>query len=194
MKFTDETKEDKFNDGKWFDYGVHKVQLGLFELGGTDEGEKEYIEITVMDPEDGDRTDTARVWFTSEAAANYSFSVLRQIYVHNAPKDKKDAARDTFDAIPDTEKLVELLNEKLIGKEAWFSKYPSPTRTYLAADGTTKKSIDKNVYGYEPKPKPELLPKEDEVAEVDVDKPITAADLGGEEVTGDAAKNIPKDW
>jgi hypothetical protein len=196
MKLSDENKKvSEFNDSQWFGYGVHKVQLGLFELGGTEEGEKEYIEITVMDPEDGEITDTARVWFTTEAAANYSFNALRQIYVHNAPEKAKDAARDTFDAIPDTEKLVELLNEKLIGKEAWFTKYPSPTRTYVNQTGETKKSIDKNVLGYEPKLKPELLPKTDEVIDdIDIDKPITAADLGGEEAKGDAAAGIPKGW
>lgn len=186
MKFTDDTKQDNFNN-QYFDYGVHRVLLGQFELGGTEPGEKEYIEITVMDPDDGEITDTARVWFTTEKAANYSFNVLRQLYVHNAPANAKDKARDTFDAIPDTKKAVELLNEKLIGKEAWFSKYPSPTRTYEAADGTIKKSIDKNVYGYEPKPRPELLPQSLRGDDV-------VADMGGEEATGDAAANVPKDW
>lgn len=183
MKFTDETKEEKTN--KYFDYGVHRVLLGQFELGGEGEGEKEYIEITVMHPDDGDITDTARVWFTTDKAANYSFNVLRQIYVHNAPKNAKDKARETFDAIPDTAKAVELLNEKLIGKEAWFSKYPSPTRTYTAQDGTIKKSVDKNVYGYEPKARPELLPENQS------DSPLE----GAEDVTGtEAAENIPSDW
>jgi hypothetical protein len=185
MKFTDENKkETEFNDN-YFKYGVHKVKLGQFELGGTEEGEKEYLEITVIDPDDGELTDTARVWFTTEAAINYSFNTMRQIYVHNAPEKAKDAARDTFDEITDTEQLLKLLNEKLIGGEAWFSKYPSATRTYVNSSGETKKSIDKNIYGYEPKPKPELLPKEGE------ETPLNGKDASGD---ADVAGGIPKDW
>lgn len=189
MKFNDTTKEVREpNSGNYFDYGVHRVQLGLFELGGTGEGEKEYIEVTVIDPEDGERTDTVRLWFSTDKAANYSFNTLRQIAVHNAPEDKKDAARDAMDAVEDTAALEALLNEKLIGGECWYTKYQDPQRTYQAQDGSTRRSVNKNIYGYEPKLRPELMPKDqDQITTDNVDKIFP----GAEDVT---PKNVPDSW
>jgi hypothetical protein len=188
VKFTDDNKQVKEFENNWLDFGVHEVIIGLVELGQTDAGQ-EYLEITVIGP--NDEEDTARVWFTTDKAANYSFNVMRQIYVHNAPEAKKDQARQTFDKVADTQQLEELM-QKLVGKgKCWFSKYPSPTRTYTAQDGTVKKSIDKNVYGYKPKEHPELLPKDSEAAKKDG---VTIEDLGGEPATGDAAANIPEEW
>lgn len=192
MKFTDENKAVKeFSENNWLGFGVHKVQLALFEQGFTDddpENGKEFVEISVLGP--NEEEDTARVWFTTDKAANYSFNVLRQIYVHNAPEDKKDAARDTIDAVKSTEELVAVLNEKLIGGEAWFTKYPDPTRTYQAADGSTRQSINKNVYGYKPNLREDLMPKDDQVTKSNVDKIFP----GNEKVDGDAAGGIPKSW
>jgi hypothetical protein len=187
MKLNDENKTVKeFTGGNWLGFGVHKVQIGMIELGETDAG-KEYVEITVLGP--NEEEDTARVWFTSDKAANYSFNVLRQIYVHNAPEEAKDKARDTMDAVASTEELVKVLNEKLIGAECWFTKYPDPTRTYQAADGSVKHSINKNVYGYEPKPHPELL--SDDTQEITKDN-IDQVFPGNKRE--DAAGGIPKAW
>lgn len=189
MKFNDETKAVKeFSDSNWLGFGVHKVQIAAVGLGTTD-SDKEYVEIEVVG-ENGEE-DTARVWFTSDKAANYSFNVLRQIYVHNAPEEKKDAARDTMDACKSTEELVDRLQEKLLGGECWFSKYPDPSRTYQAADGTTKQSINKNVYGYQPKERPELLPKEDGGTG---NSAVDQAFPGASPANGDAAGGIPKQW
>src|SRR5579872_1659397 len=158
MKFSEENKQvSDFSNSNWLPFGVSKVKIGMIDLGGTREGEKEYIEVTLLG--ENDEEETARVWFTTDNAANYSFNTLRQIYVHNAPEDKKDVARDTFDKVKDTEDVVKLFNEKLIGGECWFSKYYDPTRTYENQAGETKKSVNKNIYGYEPKLKPELMPK-----------------------------------
>lgn len=186
MKFTDDNKQVKeMGDYNGFSFGVHKVTIGQIELGETDSG-KEYVEVTVMG-ENGEE-DTARVWFTTDKAANYSFNILRQIYVHNAPEKDKDAARDTMDAVKDTEELVAKLNEKLVGGECWFTKYYDPQRSYLDASGNTRRSVNKNIYGYEPKPRPELMQ--------DSENPhLNTTVLEGEDVTGtDAAKGIPKAW
>ncbi len=183
-KFTPEEKEvSERTGGNYFGFGVFKVTIGQIELDETDSG-KEYIEVTVLG--DNGEEDTARVWFTSPKAANYSFNVLRQIYVHNAPEEAKDEARDTMDAAKDAEELARLLNEKLIGRECWFSKYPDPTRTYTAKDGTVKLSVNKNVYGYEPKARPELLNADS----------ATNLLAGAKKVEpgSDAAKNIPSSW
>lgn len=189
MKLNDETKAVKeFNSGNWFGFGVHKVKIGLIELRETDDG-KEFVEFTLLG--DNDEEDTARMWLTSDKAVNFSFNVCRQIYVHNAPEAAKDAARDTMDAVKDTKELVEKLNEKLIGGECWFTKYLDPTRTYEAADGTTKQSVNKNVYGYEPKLRADLMPKDVQASgNTAVDKTFP----GAEKASGDAASGIPKNW
>lgn len=186
MKLNDDNKAVKeFNENNWLGFGRHKVQIVAVGLGQTEAG-KEYVEIEVVG-EKGEE-DTARVWFTSDKAANYSFNVLRQIYVHNAPEEKKEAARDTMDACKSTEELVDKLQEKLLGGECWFTKYPDPTRTYQAADGSVKQSINKNVYGYEPKERPDLLPKED--GGTAVDKTFPGATPADSDTTG----GIPKSW
>jgi len=151
--FSDTEKEEKsFN---YFEQGVHKVQISSIEFGFTeDKEEKEYCEITVVDPENGEKTDKVRLWFHSEGARGFSFSTLRAIFVHNAPEELKDSVRDRFNAINDTEELEKACQKMLPGKEAWFSIYESDTRTYTDDNGNVRKSFDKNLTGYEPKAKP----------------------------------------
>jgi hypothetical protein len=189
MKLNDDNKAVKeFSESNWLGFGRHKVKIGFIEQGFTNddpENGKEFVEVTVLGP--NDEEDTARVWFTTDKAANYSFNVLRQIYVHNAPEDKKDAARDTIDAVKTTEELVEKLSEKLLGGECWFTKYPDPTRTYTAADGTTRQSVNKNIYGYEPKERPDLIPQDGQTT-------IDQIFPGATNVSDDAAGGIPKKW
>ena len=150
--FSDTEKEEKsFN---YFEQGVHKVQISGVEFGFTeDKDEKEYCEITVVDPDNSEKTDKVRLWFHSEGARSYSFSTLRAIFVHNAADDKKDEIRNKFNAIKGTEDLEKACQKMLPGKEAWFSIYESETRTYTDESGKVRKSFDKNITGYEPKPK-----------------------------------------
>jgi hypothetical protein len=162
MKLNEENKIVKEFSDKYFDYGVHKVLVGDVTLGGTAEGEKEYIEVEVIDPGDLDITDKVRVWFTTDKAINYSFNLLRQIFVHCAPEDKKDDAKIMFDQIGDTDTLKQIM-EKCKGRQIWFTKYPDPSRPYTNPAGETKPGISKNIMGYEPKLKPELLPKDGKV-------------------------------
>ena len=147
VKFNDEHKKES-TMGEFFPEGIHKVQILNVEGGKTDAG-KEYIEFTVTDDED--REGTARMWFTTDAAINYTFNMIRTLFVHNAPKDKKDAIREQIDKIADSDTLIKAC-EQLIGKEAWYEVRKSD-RTYQNAQGETKNSYDKNIYGYEPKPK-----------------------------------------
>lgn len=187
MKFNEDNKTVKeFSSGNWFAYGVHKVHIVLVELGETD-ASKEYVEVTILG--DNEEEDTARVWFTTDKAANYSFNVLRQIYVHNAPEDKKDTARDEMDGVADTKELVDLL-QKTVGGNCWFTKYPSADRTYQAQDGTTKRSIDKNIMGYEPQLQADRIPKETEQFNPGTGAANELIDLN----KNTTAINVPKAW
>lgn len=147
-------------------YGVSKVQLVGATAGATDD-EKDWIDLEIT-TEDGIE-DTARVWFTGKAAP-YSFNTLRQIAVHNGKDDaEKEKIREAVEACADSDALAELLNTKVAGGELWFTKYLDPSRTWTDNDGNVRQSVNKNVYGYEPKLKPELMPKQ--------------APLGGEQIT-----------
>lgn len=165
-KFTDTVKEEKsFN---YFEQGVHKVQISGVEFGFTDDKEeKEYCEITVVDPDNGEKTDKVRLWFHTEGAQAFSFSTLRAIFVHNAPEDKKDSVRAKFNGLNGTEELEAACKKMLPGKECWFSIYESDTRTYTDEGGTVRKSFDKNITGYEPKPKVAAGPRTVTVGEGD---------------------------
>ena len=151
-KFNDTVKEEKsFN---YFEQGVHKVQISGIEFGFTeDKEEKEFCEVTVVDPENGEKTDSVRLWFHTEGAQAFSFSTLRAIFVHNAPEDKKDGVRERFNGLNGTEELEAACKKMLPGKECWFSIYESETRTYTDDNGNVRKSFDKNITGYEPKAK-----------------------------------------
>lgn len=174
VKFSDEHKEE--SQGNFFGQGVHKVLIMLVEFGKTDD-DKEFGEFTVVDPENDDRQDRVRLWFTTDKAVKFSFSTLRNIFVHNAPEDKKDSVREKFNALEDTKQLEEACQKTLIGKECWYTVYEDPERTYTNDKGEVKNSYNRNIYGYEPKPR--TVSVSSEVEDVELDKKVDgAADPG----------------
>lgn len=156
MKFEDSHKivKEILDGNSYIPFGVSEVKLNIATADKTDSG-KEFIEVHVVDSED--REDSARIWFTTEKAANYGFNILRAIIIHNTPEDKRDAMTAKISKLPDTDALAALLNETCTGKQLWFTKYYDETRTY-ERDGKTRRQINRNVYGYQPKERPELMP------------------------------------
>lgn len=153
MKFNEEilsAVDDK--PKKYFDIGSHTVTIGLIASGTTDDG-KEYIEFTVFDPEDEDREGSARLWFTSDKAAKYAVSIISSIFIHNTAEDKRDALRGALKKLTDTDALLDIAQKKLIGKEAFYVVEEDPVRTYTNKAGETMPSVNRNIYGYEMKPK-----------------------------------------
>lgn len=183
--FNEKIKEVKeFTGSNWFSFGVHKVKIDGITYGETDSG-AEFIEAALLG-ENGEE-ETVRSWFTTEKGANYSFNIWRSIFVHNAPEAKKQKAGLEVDATTDAENLAEFLQTLVGTGECWFTKYESPDRTYLNGAGETKHSIDKSIYGYEPKLREDLLG--------DGQAPAKATDFPvGEKASDDATANIPKDW
>lgn len=154
--FTDEDKEIK-EFAKRIPFGVSRVQFAGAIADATEDG-KEFIEIGVV-AENGVE-DSARLWFVG-GAANISFNTAHQIAVHQGKdEEEKQKIRDRVDACKNTQDLADVLNDVCgNGGELWFTKYYDANgRTYTTENGTFK-SVNKNVVGYEPKPKPELMPK-----------------------------------
>lgn len=150
VKFTD---EHKVEGGQYFEMGVHKVKIMLVEFGKTEDKEpREFVEFTVVADTNEDLEAKARLWFTTDKAIKYTFGIIRGLFTHNAPEDKKQAIREKVDAIQDTDELDKLC-QLLVGKEAWLEVSEDPTRTYTNEAGETKPSINRNITGYAPTPK-----------------------------------------
>lgn len=139
----------KAEQGQYFSEGIHKVTI-LGITGGENENGKEYIEFVVggKDGEEG----SARMWFTSDKAISFTFNSIRNIFVHNAVKGKEEAAREMVNKVSNSDELVELCNKVLIGKEAWYVIEKSDY-TYTNQAGELKHGYNRNIFGYEPKPK-----------------------------------------
>lgn len=169
-------------------FGVSVVKLVGVTADDTEAG-KPFIAVGVVN--EAGIEDEVRLWFVSPQNANISFNNLFQVAVHCTPEEHKDKMRDALDKITDTVALAQLMNDKCIGKELWYTKYYDPSRMYSGKDGQQRRSINKSIYGYEPKLKPELMPKR---ADENGD-PLEGTPLaGGENITKEASGTIPKAW
>ena len=139
----------KAEQGQYFTEGIHKITI-LGVEGGTNENGKEYIEF-IVGGENGEEG-SARMWFTSDKAIAYTFSSIRNIFVHNAPKAKEEEAKALVNKVSNSDELVALCNKALIGKEAWYQVEKSDY-TYTNQAGEVKHGYNRNITGYEPKPK-----------------------------------------
>lgn len=167
-------------------FGISVVQLLGVTAGETDAG-KDFIEVAFTTA-DGIE-DVARVWFVGKAAP-ISFNTLRSIVVHSAKTDSdKEAARLAVESCADNDELANLMNAKCIGAELWVTKYYDPTRTYQGGDGVERRSINTNIYGYEPKLRPDLMPQADQEKD-ELNKTFP----GSESASAEATAAIPNDW
>lgn len=144
--FNDTHKQEQ---GSYFPEGIHKVTILGIE-GGTNENGKEFIEF-IVGGENGEEG-SARVWLTSDKAIGFAFNTIRNIFVHNAIKGKEEAAKEKVNAVKNSEELIALCNQALIGKEAWYTVEQSDY-TYTNQAGELKHGYNRNITGYEPKPK-----------------------------------------
>lgn len=148
------TNEHKAERGKYFELGVHKVQIATVVQGETDD-KREFFDFTVVDDlKSEDATEaTVRFWFHTDGAIKYSFGIIRGIFTHNAPKGKEDAVKEKLQSIDDTDELIKLCEKALVGKEAWLEVSEDENRTYQNEAGETKPSINRDLTGFEPSPK-----------------------------------------
>lgn len=142
----DDKKEIAQGGAGFYEEGVYPVQIVDVTAGVTDKG-SEFFEFEVTD--DQEREGKVRTYFT-DAAKQYSFNTIRNIFVHNTVEDNKDKVRAMVDEVEDTEALLKLC-EGLRGKSCWLlvqktgDTYTNPT------SGKTYDNVNRNLYGYEPK-------------------------------------------
>lgn len=126
---------EPFKGGKGFEYGTHEVLIMLAEPKSKDVKAKKnaaIIEVTVADKEDNSRTALCTLYFHTEGGAQMSVAKVLGILVHNSGEEKKDRVRELgkqlFGKITDPTKArdvaAKLLNDKMIGKEAYLVAEP----------------------------------------------------------------------
>lgn len=131
--------------GKGFEYGTHKVVVGLIEptkrklKSGV---EADVIEVESYDPNDQDKIGKSTLYFHTEGGAQMSVTKILGIMVHNVGEEKKDKVRELgkklFANITDLEKArdvaAQLMMDKFMGDakkpgyEAYF--FANPTGKY----------------------------------------------------------------
>lgn len=136
----EETKESGY-----FEFGVHEVKIVKTKIDKHDN--KPYAEIFVESDSTGDR---ARLWLHTPDTRRISIDTVRRILVHNQKdEDIKQKIREKIQQIKNLADFAALL-EKTVGCTAWFKVSEDEDRTY-EKDGKVKKSINRRIYGYEPK-------------------------------------------
>lgn len=122
--------------GKGFEFGTHEVKIMLAEAV-TDAKGRDIIKVTVCDAKDEEKLAEATLWFHSEGGAKMSVDKVLRLLIHNVDEDKKPKVKalgeQLFSKITDLGKArdaaLQLLNEKLIGKEGYLAVNPSGNYT-----------------------------------------------------------------
>ena len=167
------TTADDFSDRNFFEFGIHEVTIEGAVLESLDDG-REYIEIGVRG--DNGESDTVRLFLSTEKAIKFHLRTLQAICVHNAKSEAdKDKVRNAFIGKIDDKKIRTIL-DKMEGYRAWFQVEQDPARTYTNASGEERPSLDKNIYGYQPRPRQKT--REEQVQELmgASDKPVEVND------------------
>ena len=120
---------------KGFEYGTHEVLI----MGAEAKQKKtrandraEVIEVEVSDKTKDPRSALCTLYFHTEGGAKMSVAKVLGIIVHNVGDEKKEAVRELgkklFASVDDPTKArdiaVKLINDKLIGKEAYLVAEP----------------------------------------------------------------------
>lgn len=112
-----------------FSAGAHTVKIGWVEKT-KDSKDRDIIRVTVMG--ENDEEGEATLWLHTEGGAKMAVTKVLGILVHNVVEDKKPTISDfgkrvfanVKNPIDAQDGLFKILNEKLIGKEAFIFAEP----------------------------------------------------------------------
>ena len=112
-----------------FTAGAHTVHIGMVE-GTKDSKDRDIIKVTVIG--ENDEEGEATLWLHTEGGSKMAVTKVLGILVHNVAEDKKatisEFGKRVFASVKtpaDTKDgLLKILNEKLIGKEAYIFAEP----------------------------------------------------------------------
>lgn len=108
-----------------FTPGAHTVHIGMAEAT-KDSKDRDIIKVIVIG--ESDEEGEATLWLHTEGGAKMAVTKVLGILVHNTPEDKKatisEFGKRVFAGVKEPgdvkEGLMRILNEKLIGKEAFI--------------------------------------------------------------------------
>lgn len=129
----------------YFEAGVHEVYITDLKAVKPESG-AEYLEATVLG--ENDATDNIRLYI-SEKAAPYTLANLARIAVHNKEGETdKQAVREAFKKITDTDQLDEKFLGRFKDMQAWILteedlNAPKPNGGYY---------LRSSLFSYPPKP------------------------------------------
>lgn len=130
----------------YLDIGVHRVNITKVSPVVANSGTAG-IEFTV---ENADGESTATCWITPKTLP-YVVARISRILVHNKPESEKTAAKAKMKEIKSARNLYAVCSG-LIGKECWLQISEANT-TYVNKNGETKYNLNREIDGYEMKPK-----------------------------------------
>lgn len=120
-----EGSERQDSGAQGFTPGAHTVKIGLAEAT-KDSKDRDIIKVIVLGENDEEGEST--LWLHTEGGAKMAVTKVLGILVHNTPEEKKatisDFGKRVFAGVKEPadvkEGLLRILNEKLIGKEAYI--------------------------------------------------------------------------
>lgn len=141
--------EDKdFESRKpYFDEGVHEVYIDDFRRGESTNTGSPFIEFDVVG--ENDEQGNVRLYLT-EKTQERTRSILATIAVHNKQsEEEKQAVRNAFKKITDTDQIDDAFLEKFNGMQAWILTEPNLTQPKPAGGYY----LQSNLYSYKPTPR-----------------------------------------
>ena len=120
-----EGSEKQQGGAQGFVPGAHTVEIGLAEAV-KDSKDRDIIKVIVIG--ENDEEGEATLWLHTEGGAKMAVTKVLGILVHNTPEDKKatisEFGKRVFAGVKEPadvkDGLMRILNEKLIGKEAFI--------------------------------------------------------------------------
>lgn len=142
---------------KWLGLGIHDVTVTAVELVQAKTGTMGMK--FIVENEDGKAE--VSMWL-SEAALPYTIENVSRLVVHNAPEDKKDAARNFMSNIASAKELFNTITETISACKKTkkpFVCYLSIREakngsTYTDKNGEQKPSLERNLLSYKPNATP----------------------------------------
>lgn len=137
--------EDDLNGAEYFSEGVHQVTIQNAEF--VESNGKIYLETTVRG--DGGELEKIRLYFT-ESSTKISINTIRKIIIHSiSDEEQRKVFREEFNKIRSLLDLSKFIS-RLKGCVAWL-KIEKSERTYVNRYGEVRHSMDRSLYGFEPR-------------------------------------------
>lgn len=126
------TVGEPWSGSQGFPAGTHKVAI-LEAEAIKDKKDRDVIKVIVCDPDNQDMQAEATLWFHTEGGAKMAVTKVMGLVVHSVGEEKKEAVKTLGKKVfasadtPTKAQAValKLLNEKLIGKEAFLVVTPN---------------------------------------------------------------------